>query len=512
MSYRLLFSFYLSLLFHAIFIVFMISPKISNQKLICGRDFPVQKVEELNFDVSFEVPKDLFHFKESKQESEKETKDKTEAKPGKETSKEKTEEEKNKEEFREKLAEKYSKGKWKDLVKSLKETEGMRESFDNTFKDLLPGSKVGNSYIYRYRHYEDMIVKEVLPTLHNLEKKFTDELQIAEKEFEEHKERNEIIDEFRQGEEADFFKMEKNSEPSELVTKPVLNMPKEERMKYFDKTLPLPKEKQMQDFMERFSGFDPDKGDLAMLYRDLYYENLQRLAYTFSSDSSYFTIDYFEENLNKEDYLKNAMSLTSELKGTKTATEILFTLENIYEIQSRAFAQYFQFYDRYKSFSPSMKKELRYETIRRVIEKYKPIIEAKNYHNYQDVKKEYFRKRVEILDYLMQTSPDSYRKKDALFEKGRILWEEGAESNNPKYQEEAIKTWKNIISSTNTGDFLYENSYSQLDKQIKKFVSAKNIQEKNNIKNSINFILNSRLFDTLNQKRQREDRILWKQK
>lgn len=159
----------------------------------------------------------------------------------------------------------------------------MRESFDNTFKDLLPGSKVGNSYIYRYRHYEDMIVKEVLPTLHNLEKKFTDELQIAEKEFEEHKERNEIIDEFRQGEEADFFKMEKNSEPSELVTKPVLNMPKEERMKYFDKTLPLPKEKQMQDFMERFSGFDPDKGDLAMLYRDLYYENLQRLAYTFSS-------------------------------------------------------------------------------------------------------------------------------------------------------------------------------------------------------------------------------------
>lgn len=106
MSYRLLFSFYLSLLFHAIFIVFMISPKISNQKLICGRDFPVQKVEELNFDVSFEVPKDLFHFKESKQESEKETKDKTEAKPGKETSKEKTEEEKNKEEFREKLAEK----------------------------------------------------------------------------------------------------------------------------------------------------------------------------------------------------------------------------------------------------------------------------------------------------------------------------------------------------------------------------------------------------------------------
>lgn len=35
------------------------------------------------------------------------------------------------------------------------------------------------------------------------------------------------------------------------------------------------------------------------------------------------------------------MNLLSELKGTKTATEILFTLENIYEIQSNAIGQFF---------------------------------------------------------------------------------------------------------------------------------------------------------------------------
>lgn len=77
------------------------------------------------------------------------------------------------------------------------------------------------------------------------------------------------------------------------------------------------------------------------MFRDLYYQNLQRLAYTFSSDSTYFSIDYLQENLNKEDYLKNSMNLLSELKGTKTATEILFTLENIYEIQSNAIGQFF---------------------------------------------------------------------------------------------------------------------------------------------------------------------------
>jgi hypothetical protein len=60
------------------------------------------------------------------------------------------------------------------------------------------------------------------------------------------------------------------------------------------------------------------------MFRDLYYKNLQRLAYTFSPDSTYFSIDYLQENLNKEDYLREFNeSSFAELKGTKTATEIL---------------------------------------------------------------------------------------------------------------------------------------------------------------------------------------------
>jgi hypothetical protein len=86
------------------------------------------------------------------------------------------------------------------------------------------------------------------------------------------------------------------------------------------------------------------------------------LAYGFSNDTTYFTADYFEENLNKEDYLRNSMALASKYKGKKTSTEILFSILDIYEIQQRAIEEYYKNLEIQKNLSPKDKNEIRNAT------------------------------------------------------------------------------------------------------------------------------------------------------
>ena len=71
-----------------------------------------------------------------------------------------------------------------------------------------------------------------------------------------------------------------------------------------------------------------------MAIRELYYQNLQRLAYVFSPDPTYFMLDYFQENLNKEDFLKNSLYLVSKNLGSKAATEMLLLLKTFMRFSS----------------------------------------------------------------------------------------------------------------------------------------------------------------------------------
>ena len=394
---------------------------------------------------------------------------------------------------------KYEGGKWENLVKDLESVSKLRENYQNEFEDLFPNTQVSDSYIKRNREYEDIIIKEVFPTLRTIREPFHVDLEEAEDNLLQHKERNRIIEEFRKGRDLGNPITMKVDTQGERPPKEPLAMTREDRVHYLDKSIKKSKEKQLDEFIQKYMGYDTNKGDLSKFVRDLYYENLQRLAYTFSGDITYFTIDYFQENLNKEDYLRQMMALLSQNLGSKVGTEILFTLENIYEIQGRALDLYFQNSPLYKTYSPEKRKEIRIEAIKRVIEKYKPILQDKKILNADDANKAFALKRIEILDTLIRHTPDSYRAKDATFEKGRILWEQGD-------HREAVKLWSTIPRIRESGDFLNQKTAESILSIAKGQTDSLNPE----VVERIDMAIRYRLTEFLEAKKIREDKLLWK--
>ncbi|MDH4201176.1 MAG: hypothetical protein OEV66_12500, partial [Spirochaetia bacterium] len=321
---------------------------------------------------------------------------------------------------------------WSELVKNLSETSNLRANYPQVFDDINYNSGVKDSYVYHTRHYEDLIVKEVFPTLHNVDKPFEQILKEASRNLDKYNERNEIIRKFRSWSKGDISenrptaKILHGQNPNDQRP---LNFPKEKREKYFDTTLREPKEVQLYNFISKYSSFDPNKGDLPIAVRELYYDNLQRLVYPFSTDPTYMNIDYFDENLNKEDFLKISLYQVSRLKNSKTQTELLFAIQDIYEIQQKAWKLFFDFENMYRNLNPEKKKRLRIETLKRIQDRYKPVLAQKNIHSYEDAIKLYSKKREEISKYIITHSPDHYRTQDALFEMGRIHWDMGVNLN-----------------------------------------------------------------------------------
>ncbi|MBM9591137.1 hypothetical protein JWG41_11810 [Leptospira sp. 201903075] len=405
---------------------------------------------------------------------------------------------------------KYKGSQWEELVKDLEGTSSLRKQFKNDYDQINENSGVADSYIKRNRDYEDIIVKDVLPTVKGIRDPFRVDIETADDNLFVHKERNRIIEEFRKGDESSPPITMRVSKEGEAEPKSPLSMPKEDRNKYLDRTLKQKKEKQLDEFISRFMGYDPDKGDLSFFVRDLYYENLQRLAYPFSGDPSYFAIDYFQENLNKEDFLRQMMAALSANLGTSTGTEILFTIENIYEIQSRALEQYFHAKEYLKQATPEQKETLRYETLRRVEQKYKKLLQDKKLFSLKDVEEAYSKKRIDIMDTLISKTPKGYRIKDGYFDKGRILWESGMNRKDSKLLSEAIHSWNAIPRLPANGDFLNEKAYEAIQLLLR---DLGNVSDANQLssgsKDQIEFILRTRLSETMNKKKEREDKLLW---
>ncbi|MCS6983703.1 MAG: hypothetical protein NZM25_01075 [Leptospiraceae bacterium] len=397
---------------------------------------------------------------------------------------------------------------WQDLRERLKQSENLRSRFLEHFDGLLPERDVPPSYIYRKRDYEDIIVKDVFPTLDTIDIPFQDIVKRAPEDLQRHKKRNELIEDYRlwkAGElEVDRKKVEIIHEEEGKLE--VLHFPKSERQKYLDETLTLPKEEQLSLFIRRFSHYDPDRGDLPYAFRDLYYENLQRLAYIFSADHSYFTLDYYQENLNKEDYLKNSLALLSRYQASKTAAEILFTLENIYEIQQRAWYNFFEFQKAAPYITPQQRKQIRIETLLRVMHRYTPLARQKGISSYKDAVELYTQKRLEIMDYGLSTIRENYRRHDMLFEKGRIYWERFRLLKDHQSLENAIKNWQSLRYEPSTGDFLNKETYEKLQPYLT--LSTRDYYTYAGME--IQAILDQRLEKVLSQKRDREYRLLWK--
>ena len=352
------------------------------------------------------------------------------------------------------------KDKWGSLLKRLDKSNSLR-GYKQTFEDLFGSGQVADSYIYRKRRNEDMTVKDVFPTLNDIEKPFSETIKKAPRHLKNYLDRNEIIKKYRKWRKGDIavdrVEVKIVKYPADKSHIP-LKFPKDKRSKYFDSTLPLTKEKQLEMFSNNYLQYDPDKGDLPIAVRELYQDNLQRIAYQFSFDRSFFYVDYFDENLNKEDFLKHSLYQVSRLGGTKTGSELLFAIENIYEIQQRAWSFFYEFERHYKSLPAEKKDRLRNETLRRILERYKPMAAAKGIRNYRDAIAKYTKKRLEIMDHLISTSPDKYRVYDAMFMKAKILWERGYYLNEIKDLKKATGQLLNLAEITGVSKKLLENS------------------------------------------------------
>jgi hypothetical protein len=509
---RLHLSLYISLFFHGALLIWTLLP--FGRELFCGVEYPEEAERE--FVLQFEFDPSL----ELEFGSEDQDKYTTEKKKGKDIGEGEGEGGEGGNEKQEGSEPgkgggfdkgKYQGTDWEKLIGELEGVKDLRKNFSEKYENLLPNSDVSDSYIRRFRHYEDMVVKEVFPTVHTIDKTFEQEIAEAQSVLEKHNTRNQIIEEFRtQTEPEQWTKvdLDKESEKSGGQELTPLKMAESERDEYLDRILPATKESQIQEFVENFSGYDPDEGDLPLVYRDLYYKNLQRLAYTFSADPTYFTADYFEENLNKEDYLRNAMDLISKMKGTKTATEILFTVLDIYEIQERAIFQHFQNKNMWANYTEEQKKQIRVETIRRVLEKYDPVFKSKKIEKYEDITSLYDKKKLQIMDFLLNTTPEGYRLADGHFEKGRLYFEKYMKTQTqPELLEKAASEWRKVStlkSKPNSGEFLN----AEVFKNIEPFVgSAQNIKSSKDI---IYSQILSRMNNRLEKKRSREEKLLWK--
>lgn len=408
--------------------------------------------------------------------------------------------------------------KWGDLLERLEKNTGFKEGFRQTTEDLIDNSPVGSSYINRERNHEDVVIKEVFPTIYNIEQNFVDILKAAPKKLDDYTERNQIIEKYR-SQQADSDSQLTLNIQSELDNKSSgpLTFPAEQRKAYFDKTLPVDKNKQLNDFISQYFRYDPNEGDLPIATRELYAENLERLLYTFSTDRTYFYLDFYLENLNKEDFLHNALYQASALDGSKTATELLFAIERIYEIQQRAWRSFFEFETIFKTIPPEKHDRLRVETLRRVNERYKEVLADKGLSNLTDLEKSYRQRRYEIMDYIVHNTPESYRLHDALFERAAILWEMGLQNNDPQSTQKAIEEWQLLINEAKKNNFseaAYNSDFVNLphlpllDVLLSTYQndlgSSKIVRER-----QISDLLVQRHSKRFALKREREQRLLW---
>jgi len=406
---------------------------------------------------------------------------------------------------------------WADLMQSLEDNTGFSSDFEKTYDDIISNGSVKDGYIYRDRHHEDIVIKEVFPTVYDIEKPFEDIIEESSLRLDQYKRRNEIIEQYRSQKQEIKTELlvtllsnetQKNLGP--------LDFPPESRQKFFDSTLQVSKEKQLSDFIGQYFQYDPDKGDLPITVREFYTNNLERLVYTFSGDRNYFYLDFYLENLNKEDFLHHALSQAGELQGTKTSTELLLVIERLYEIQQRAWANYFEFDKKFDKLPADKKLSLRVETLRRVNEKYKNILNEKGFTEFSSLEEKYQEKRQEILSYIIANTPDNYRMHDALFEQAEVLWQIGLKKNDTAKKNQAIEQWSYLINLADKNDLLpseKENFLNLkylpiLDEKLRAYTQAP-IDGRAKYERKINLYLKQRPIKRLQRKREREAKLLW---
>ena len=405
-------------------------------------------------------------------------------------------------------------GKWKEQLDRTEEGEELNDNFGSKDDDSSPINKsVPEEYRKRKRDYRNIIAKDIFPTLKTIEKPFREEIKEAPQELEKMLDRNEVIENYRLWREGKAIPDKKRTKVAlktpRAGTAGALAFDESARRKYFDETLSEPKDQQLDRFLKDYGNFDPNEGDLPRAIRDLYYENLQRVASSFHPDMTYLAIDYFHEALNKEEFLRKALDAVSKKKGTKYATEILFAIENIYEIQGRALKLLYEVKRHIAALPAKEKNNIRVQTLEKVIQRYIPLAEKKGIRNERDALQHYFLKRTEVLDYLLENTPGGYRTKDATFAKAKVFWESSDPMNPASWQnaKRAVDLWRSIDQLSDAGDFVASEAHTAMRDALQKFKTFLSPET-----TQIRLALDKETFKIMQKKTERENRLLWSSK
>src|SRR5690606_19842984 len=124
--------------------------------------------------------------------------------------------------------------------------------------------------------------------------------------------------------------------------------------------------------------------------------------------------------------------------------------------------------------------------------------------NQREASEWYFKRRLQLMQYMLDTTPDNYRKNDALFQLGQIYWERGTEFMTKPDLDEAMKIWSGIGLGQDK-DFLAKDTVKQLKEIIKMAVPNPRVKQ-----GLIQRTLNQHLMRDLEEKNVREKRLLWK--
>jgi len=406
------------------------------------------------------------------------------------------------------------KGRWKEQLDRTEEGEALAEAFGPKDENQSTSNKdVTQEYINRKRDYRNIIAKDIFPTLKTIDKPFHEDIVEAPRELEKYIERNEIIENYRLWREGrlipDKVRTKVRVNTKEATTRGRLSLDEKARKKYFDETLEIAKETQLSNFLRDYGEFDPNEGDLPRFVRELYYENLQRIAPQFNQDKTYFAIDYYHEALNKEDFLRKALAVVSKKKGTKYATEILFAIENIYEIQAHALDLLFTVKNQIEKMRPEEKNNIRIQTLEKVIQRYIPLAASKGIQNSEQAFQHYYLKRVEVLEYLLAQTPENYRAKDAMFLKGRVFWSSAKVQDSRSWpaSNRAVDIWKQIAHLSDSGDFIHRELWEKMQDPMKDYTSRVSPQA-----GQIDMLLHQHMNKIVAAKLERENRLLWSDK
>ncbi len=405
-------------------------------------------------------------------------------------------------------------GKWKEQLDRTEEGEELNDNFGSKEDESAPINKtVPEEYRKRKRDYRNIIAKDIFPTLKTIEKPFREEIKEAPQELEKMLDRNEVIENYRLWREGKAIPDKKRTKVAlktpRAGTAGALAFDESARRKYFDETLSEPKDQQLDRFLKEYGNFDPNEGDLPRAIRELYYENLQRVASSFHTDMTYLAIDYFHEALNKEEFLRKALDAVSKKKGTKYATEILFAIENIYEIQGRALKLLYEVKRHIASLPPKSKDNIRVQTLEKVVQRYIPLAEKKGIRNERDALQHYYLKRTEVLDYLLENTPGGYRTKDATFAKAKVFWESSDPMNPGSWQnaKRAVDLWRSIDQLSDGGDFVASEAHSAMRDALQKFKTFLSPET-----TQIRIALEKETYKIMQKKTERENRLLWSSK